>query len=65
MEITKLSVLIVNYNSADFVETSLYALKKLTQNPYQVFIRDNNSKLQDFLKLKKLLKNTTMFFWKG
>jgi SAM-dependent methyltransferase len=52
----KLSILIVNYNSADFVEVSLYALKKLTKNPYQVFIRDNNSKLQDFLKLKKIAK---------
>jgi len=52
----KLSILIVNYNSADFVETSLYALKKLTKNSYQVFIRDNNSKLQDFLKLKKIAK---------
>ena len=56
METTKLSVLIVNYNSADFVEISLYALKKLTKNPYQVFIRDNNSKLQDFLKLKRIAK---------
>jgi 2-polyprenyl-3-methyl-5-hydroxy-6-metoxy-1,4-benzoquinol methylase len=52
----KLSILIVNYNSADFVAVSLYALKKLTKNPYQVFIRDNNSKLQDFLKLKKIAK---------
>jgi len=62
METTKLSVLIVNYNSADFVEISLYALKKLTKNPYQVFIRDNNSELQDYLKLKKTVENYNNVF---
>lgn len=47
-----ISLLIVNYNSADFVETSLYALKKLSKNTYQVFILDNGSKMKDYQKLK-------------
>jgi glycosyltransferase involved in cell wall biosynthesis len=49
----KISVLIVNYNSADFIGVSLYALNKLTKNPYRVFIIDNNSKKSDYEKLKK------------
>ena len=38
-----ISVLIVNYNSSDFLELNLYALARLTKNKYQVFILDNNS----------------------
>ena len=62
METTKLSVLIVNYNSADFVEVSLHALKKLTKNPYQVFIRDNNSNKRDYLKLKRIVRSYKKVF---
>jgi glycosyltransferase involved in cell wall biosynthesis len=46
-----ITVVIVNYNSADFVDISLYSLSKLTKNPYQVIIRDNNSKAADYQKL--------------
>ena len=49
-----ISILIVNYNSSDFVENSLFALEKLTKNSYRVFIADNDSKLHDFRKLLKL-----------
>ena len=47
-----LTILIVNYNSADFINLSLYALKKLTRNSYKVFILDNDSKIKDYEKLK-------------
>jgi len=57
-----LDIIIVNYNTADFIGISLYALKKLTRNSYQVFIRDNNSKLEDYLKLKKIVKNYNNVF---
>jgi glycosyltransferase involved in cell wall biosynthesis len=48
----KITVLIVNFNSSDFIELSLYALKKLTRNSYDVFILDNGSCLKDYEKLK-------------
>ncbi|MHA1758482.1 MAG: glycosyltransferase [Promethearchaeota archaeon] len=48
-----LTICIVNYNTADFILNTLFCLKKLTKNPYKVIIRDNNSNLKDFLKLKK------------
>jgi len=47
----KVSILIVNFNSADFVELSLYALAKLTQNDYKVYILDNGSDKRDYKKL--------------
>jgi len=49
----KLTILIVNYNSADFINLSLRVLEKLTKNSYTVFIVDNNSKKEDYLELKK------------
>lgn len=49
-----ITILIVNYNSADFIELSLFALEKLTKNNYKVCIVDNNSKLDDYEKLKKI-----------
>ena len=49
-----LSILIVNYNSADFIAVSLESLFRLTKNPFQVFIIDNNSKVEDYNKLKKI-----------
>lgn len=52
-----ITVCIVNYNSADFVLNTLYCLKKLTKNKYKIVIRDNNSSIEDFEKLKKDIKN--------
>ncbi|HIH31569.1 TPA: glycosyltransferase family 2 protein [Candidatus Woesearchaeota archaeon] len=49
-----ITILIVNFNSADFINVSLYSLQHLTKNNYKVFILDNNSKLKDFNKLKKI-----------
>lgn len=54
MKNKKISILIVNFNSSDFIGLSLYALEKLTKNPYKVFIIDNGSKKSDFNNLKKV-----------
>jgi len=50
----KLTILIVNYNSADFIANSLFCLQKLTFNPFKVFVIDNNSHPSDLKKLKSL-----------
>jgi len=52
MEYT-ITICIVNFNSSEFVLNTLYCLDKITKNTYKVIIRDNNSRLQDFLNLKK------------
>ncbi len=49
-----LTILIVNYNTSDFIELSLYALKKLTKNRYKVIICDNGSINSDKKKIKKI-----------
>jgi glycosyltransferase involved in cell wall biosynthesis len=49
----KISVLTVNFNTSDFVETILYSLSKLTNNEYKVYIIDNGSEKKDYEKLKK------------
>ncbi len=51
-----ITIVIVNYNSSDFVINTLYCLEKLTKNSYKVIIRDNNSNLKDFLNLKKNIR---------
>lgn len=38
-----ITILITNYNTSHFVEGLLYALHRLTKNPYQVLINDNGS----------------------
>ncbi|MDR3583401.1 MAG: glycosyltransferase family 2 protein [Candidatus Pacebacteria bacterium] len=51
---TKLiTIIIVNYNSADFINLTLEALANLTVNSYKVIILDNNSRFNDYSKLKK------------
>ncbi len=52
----KISILIVNYNSSDFIELSLYALKKLSKYPYKVLIGDNNSEKKDYENLISVSK---------
>lgn len=52
-----LTVVIVNYNTADFIKVSLLALDKLTKNKYKVFICDNGSSFSDRTKLKKISRN--------
>jgi hypothetical protein len=51
----KTTILIVNYNSSEFINLSLYALKKLSSNDYLVYIMDNNSERQDYEKLKQFI----------
>lgn len=52
-----ITICIVNYNSSDFILNTLYCLEKITRNNYKVIIRDNNSKLKDFLRLQKKIRN--------
>ena len=54
-----LTILIVNYNSADFIKTSLWALARLTYNPFCVEIIDNNSSAKDYKKLAAVCKDYT------
>ena len=51
--LNKISILIVNYNSSDFVINTINCLNKITKNPYQILIADNNSNLKDYIKLEK------------
>lgn len=51
-----ITICTVNYNTADFILNTLYCLEKITKNKYKVIIRDNNSKLKDYLKLEKGIK---------
>lgn len=53
----KITVCTVNFNSADFIEIILYCLKRTTKNSYRVIIRDNNSKLDDYKKLEKIIRD--------
>ena len=62
-----LTVVIVNYNTSDFIEMSLFALTKLTKNAYKVIICDNGSRYLDKRKLKKIVSrydNVELFFRK-
>jgi cellulose synthase/poly-beta-1,6-N-acetylglucosamine synthase-like glycosyltransferase len=52
-----LTIITVNFNSADFLANSLYCLKKLTKNKYKVYILDTGSNTKDFQKLKEITKN--------
>ena len=47
-----ITILTVNYNTSDFIELILYALRKLTANAYKVSICDNGSTPADLAKLK-------------
>ena len=62
-----LTAVIVNYNTSDFIEISLFALTKLTKNTYKVIICDNGSRYLDKRKLKKIVSrygNVELFFRK-
>lgn len=47
-----ITILIVNFNSAKFIEILLYSLEKLTNNSYRVIIKDNGSKEDDLYLLR-------------
>jgi glycosyltransferase involved in cell wall biosynthesis len=62
-----LTVIIVNYNTSDFIGMSLFALTKLTKNAHKVLICDNGSRYLDKRKLKKIVSrcgNVELFFRK-
>lgn len=52
----KITILIVNFNSSQFIELSLYALEKLTKNKFDVFIVDNGSAMNDYRNLKNIIE---------
>jgi len=54
MKNKSISILIVNYNTSDFIKLSLYALSILTRNTYHVYICDNGSRNKDREKLEKM-----------
>lgn len=51
-----ISILIVNFNSSDFIGISLYALSKLTKACWKAYILDNGSKIKDYKNLKRIVK---------
>lgn len=62
---SKITVLIVNYNSSSFVALSLFSLIKLSSCLPEIYIIDNGSKSEDLLELKKLRKmypKITLFY---
>ncbi len=52
-----ITVVTVNYNTADFVGLLLESLRLLTKGPYRVIVCDNGSKLKDLRCLKALCKD--------
>jgi hypothetical protein len=51
-----ITIVTVNFNTADFIELMLLAFSKITQYPYKVVICDNGSKKKDILKLVEIVK---------
>ena len=49
-----ITILTVNYNTSDFIELMLYALRKLTLNQYKVIICDNGSNKKDIRKITEI-----------
>ncbi len=48
-----IAICISFYNDDNFILNTLYCLQKITKNKYKVIIRDNSSKLKNYVKLKK------------
>jgi hypothetical protein len=51
-----LTIVIVNFNTSDFIKTTLYSLAKLTKNEFKVIVCDNGSNWYDKIKLKRFVK---------
>ena len=51
-----ITICITHFNDTDFILNTLFCLEKLTKNSYKVIIRDNNSKLKNYQKLEKGVK---------
>lgn len=52
-----LTILSVNYNSADFLCLCLKSLHRLTKNSWKLIICDNGSRYNDFKKLRSYVSN--------
>ena len=57
-----LTIISINYNNADFFKISLKALKRLTKNPWKLFICDNGSSCKDLLRLRPITSNLDNVF---
>lgn len=51
-----ITVLTVNYNTADFIELMLFSFQQLTYNKYKVIICDNGSSNREIVKLAKIVQ---------
>ncbi len=51
-----ITIITINYNTAEFIDLMLYAFKKLTLNSYKVLICDNGSNDEELLKLVKVVQ---------
>ena len=49
-----LTILTVNYRTADFIENMLYCLQKTTYNPFRVLIADNYYSNQETMRIKQI-----------
>lgn len=49
-----ITILTVNYKTADFIDLMLYSFKKLTKNSYKVLICDNYTSDKEVVKLAKV-----------
>lgn len=51
---SKLTIGVVNYNTADFVENLVYCLKRLTHHEFQLLVCDNGSRFLDRRRIRAL-----------
>jgi len=51
-----LTIVTVNYNTAEFIAVMLYAFEKLTVNQFKVIICDNGSRKKEILKLVEVVQ---------
>lgn len=67
MAIEKITILTVNFNTADYINVMLFAFSKLTDSKYKVVICDNGSSSTDIAKLVKIVRaynNVSVIFRK-
>jgi len=62
MDNALITVIVVNYNSADFLKLGLTALEKLSLNRYKVIITDNGSCHDDLSILEKFISTRPNIF---
>jgi len=52
-----ITFLIVNFNTTDFIQNTLELLPKVTKNNYLIYILDNGSRIDDYNKLKNIVRH--------